>query len=78
MEKIIEYETKTIKRTYEYYCDDCGKLIMSSIEYDDGYVEEPKEFYLRNILLKGHFCKECGKKKISEAENYLRVKGFNI
>jgi len=78
MEKIIEYEIKTTTRTYEYYCDDCGKLIMKSIEFDDGWVEEPKTFYIQHVRLKGHFCKECGQKRVDKVTDYARSMGFDI
>lgn len=49
-----------------FYCDRCRKEIMVSIEYDDGYYEEPhlefKEYddIIKNVIGKNiHLCKEC-------------------
>lgn len=81
MEKV-----KTIYKTtreHTFYCDKCNSLILSSIEYDDGYYEEPYRavcgFYLANDFLEKDFgclCKECLKKEIEEHKKLLISVGF--
>ena len=64
MEKIEEVYVPRDKHIF--YCDKCNKLIMESIEYDDGYYEEPNfEFKEYNDVIKMclgtniHLCKKC-------------------
>lgn len=70
--------TKSVRPFHSFYCDECGDLIMELLEYDDGYYESFKKFYLHGIYLKGNYCKECGKKKIEEATLYLKSMGFDV
>lgn len=49
-----------------FYCDKCRKEILSSIEYDDGYYEEPDlkfneyDDIIKQVIGKDtHLCKEC-------------------
>ena len=56
---------------YKFYCDDCGKLIMTSWEYDDGYYATPDKFTVYGNEIKGDYCKECGTKRLNEIKAYL-------
>lgn len=66
----------TIKHLFQ--CDDCGKFLLESTEYDDGYYEEPKPFYIQHVMLKGHYCEECGRKRVNDVIAYARSKNFDI
>lgn len=72
--KIIKEQVTTEKITHVFYCDDCGKLIMSSSEYGDGYYECPNEFTIcGNRRIEGHYCNNCGNKRVHDIEAYLRA-----
>lgn len=44
MHKQIKRKKEIIKITHEFYCDNCGKFLGSSEEWDDGYYEELGSF----------------------------------
>lgn len=54
---------------------------MSSEEFDDGYIPEPKEpnyqLYLNKwFKYNGHLCNQCWKKKIDIIIDFLKENGF--
>lgn len=63
---------------HSFYCDDCGKFLFTSTEYDDGYYEEPRSFNIQHVKLKGHYCDECGLKRVNDVIVYARNKNFDI
>ena len=66
-----EEEVVTTQTCHKFYCDDCGKLIMESWEYDEGYYARPDEFTVYNNKINGDYCKECGTKRVDEIRAYL-------
>jgi hypothetical protein len=77
-EKYEEVATAIIMRKHNFFCDDCGKFLLSSTEYDDGYYMKPKEFYIQHVKLKGFYCEECGTKRCNDVIAYARSKNFDI
>lgn len=77
-----EIRTTTYKTDVDvqhtFYCDDCGKFLLSSTECEDGYYEEPRTFNIQHVKLKGHYCDECGLKRVNDVIAYARSKNFNI
>ena len=72
MEKEVKESVRRIETTHEFYCDECGKYLGRSEEYEDGYyykIGEYKWAYHERecgwLHKKGNYCKEC-KEKISE------------
>lgn len=72
---------KTTKNMYEYYCDNCGKLIGTSLEYDDGWVEPLGEF-VQEVNIDGWYklekclCDECARKETERIIKTLKCLGF--
>lgn len=69
------------KRTHWFCCDECGKYLGQSLEYDDGWYEEIGVFELKcyintNYILHKYLCKECEGKLLLEIERDLRRLGF--
>lgn len=70
MEKIEKEIAREEQVYHTFYCDKCGKYLLTSIEYEDGYYCEPNhtkmEIYLFGkwfYLDKGIYCVECEAKK---------------
>jgi hypothetical protein len=78
MEKIEEHEITEIQITHEFYCDDCGKFLLKSNEYEDGYYDKPDKYYIQHVKLKGHYCAECGTKRVNKVIEFARENGFDI
>ena len=79
MEKTEVKKIEVEEVTHSYYCDDCGKLLLSSVEHDDCYHAEPPRFYLSSgICLEGHYCNDCGMKRIRDALSYLKSNNFSV
>lgn len=77
-ETITEDKIQIIQSTHKFYCDGCGTHLLDSVEYSDGYYEEPKKFYIQHVRLKGHYCEKCGNERVSDVIKYARNKGFAI
>lgn len=65
---VEEIATKTIKiekNIHNFYCDDCGKHLGASEEYDDGYCEPLGQIELAYHTPRGwyslnkHLCDNC-------------------
>lgn len=72
--------TKTI---HKIYCDDCGKFITSSVEYDDGYYKNPADFSCSiytddRYTLEKELCEECKQKYYTKIRNALLEIGFKV
>lgn len=72
---------KTTKKMYEYYCDNCGKLIGTSLEYDDGWVEPLGEFVQKVYIgswyeLKKCLCDACARKEKEKIITTIQSLGF--
>ena len=76
----IREEIKTVisRYSHNFFCDDCGMLILQSTEFEDGYYSEPMGFSVKNIKLNGHYCKECGKARVKRVIEYARSQNFDI
>lgn len=44
MQKQIKTKKEIVQVTHEFYCDNCGKFLGSSKEWDDGYYKEYGSF----------------------------------
>ena len=77
-EVLKEIEKTDTITNHTFYCDDCGKYLLTSQEYDDGYYEEPRTFNIQHVKLKGHYCDECGLKRVNDVIAYARSKNFDI
>lgn len=78
MDKTTETKRVITDKWHEYYCDDCGKLLMKCREWDDGYIPEPKSFYIQHVKLKGHHCEECANRRIDEVVKFVNKMGFDL
>ncbi len=71
-----------VRRIHEFYCDDCGCLVGTSHEYEDGYYEQPgrcvyKVYLGGNWLIKeATFCDDCGNKFEHALKSTLINLGF--
>ena len=94
MEKIKEEIVQRTSRTHEFYCDNCGEFLGSTIEYDDGYAPEINN-YIASInipldcnhgigaksayySLNKHYCNSCLNDFISKIHNVLINFGFTV
>lgn len=78
--------TRSVKRlSCDYYCDCCGKLIGTGVEYDDGYIPVP--FGVNHIrftitemekrfVYDRQFCNECAEEQINKVFTALKDIGF--
>ena len=69
------------ERTHWFYCDECGKYLGESHEYDDGWYETFGKFELsiymdRKYNLHKYLCEICKHKLMLEIEENLRRLGF--
>lgn len=81
--KIVE--VKEIRNLHIFHCEKCGKKIMESMEYDDGYYETPawldESIFVgannkRYIYQVGFLCEDCLKKATDELVEKLSNIGF--
>lgn len=81
MEKIKE-TVKEVKDTeHFFYCDECGKYLGSSKEYDDGWYQKLGEFELKIYIdnwyrLKKCLCDDCKYRILENLKIDLGVLGF--
>lgn len=82
MHKIEQISKTIIQDIHHFYCDDCGKHLGSSQEYDDGWYEELGEFELKMRLPQGCYilkkclCDECKEKYPVKLQSILEDIGF--
>ncbi len=81
MEKHINVKKIMNIDEVEFYCDDCGKFLGKSEEYDDGYYEKLGEFEVKFNFngwykLEKHLCDECKEKETKKIEKSLKELGF--
>ena len=83
MEKEIRRKIEKVEIQHDFYCDKCGKKVLSSIEYDDGYYDEPEEEIIYKIIIehdwyfyKKCLCKECKEESVKKLINELKKIGF--
>lgn len=78
-------EIKETRQKHIFHCEKCGKKIMESIEYDDGWYEEPdwidedifvKANNKRYIYQAGFFCEKCLEEATNELVDKLLSIGF--
>lgn len=81
MERLESKETTTYYHTF--YCDECGKELGTSEEYDDGYYDEYGSFELSFNLeddgwyrVKKCLCEECKEKYLANLIDTLKKYGF--
>ena len=82
MDRVKDEQITVTHRVHEFYCDDCGKLLGSCVECDDGYYKqfgeyERSAFVSRNRMkLKKHLCDKCALAMTQKIEAALRELGF--
>jgi len=78
MEKINYVEKTEVVTMHEFYCDECGCLLGSSEEWDDGYYEEIGEvsWSFGNFEKNGHYCDKCKEKVWNKLKKTLKGLGF--
>ena len=79
----IKSTIKTIeKRQHLFYCDECGKYLGASTEYDDGYYQTYGDFRLKFCVVDNWyrvtkcFCDDCREKFINNVKTNLTNMGF--
>lgn len=76
MEKVKEYEVRKQSRVHEFYCDNCGKYLGGSEEYEDGYYKTPFNYEYR-VLLNSKWYKNkrtlCDYCKLKFEEKYIET-----
>lgn len=82
----MEKETRTIYQKelieHSFYCDECGKHLGTSREYDDGWYEMFGKLELRFNIVNGWyhinkcFCEDCKNKFLSKIKVALKDIGF--
>lgn len=81
MEKAKEI-IKEIKRyEHSFYCDECGKYLGTSQEYDDGWYKSFGEFEIKFYIdewyrIRKHLCDECRRSFIENLKVALKNMGF--
>ena len=83
MQKIQTKKVEKIENLYEFYCDHCNKYLGTSIQFNDGYIEELGK-YETHMYLNGkgwlHYettlCDDCKDKTINNIYNSLKNLGF--
>ena len=75
----VEIRTKEV-RTHHFYCDDCGKYLGESREYDDGWYEDLGEFNMRfgEYSISKHLCDDCREKFYVKLNKSLLDLGFEM
>lgn len=81
MEKHIEVKKNATANEIEFYCDDCGKFLGKTEEYDDGCYEELGKFMVEFYFdewykLEKHLCNECKEKESKKLKETLNELGF--
>ena len=75
---------KTIRgdrKAHNFFCDNCGKELGSSVEYDDGYYAQCGEYEQKIYIddwyeIKANYCKDCAEKKTQEIISAIKAIGF--
>ena len=68
--------------SHSFYCDNCGKYLGVTEEYEDGWYEELGECELSFHLPDGRYrdkkclCDDCKEKYLAELSNSLKRLGF--
>ena len=74
-------EIPTTKTVHHIYCDECGRFITQSTEYDDGYFSNPADFSCSFFFFLGYtfekeLCEECIQKFYTKMADMLLKMGF--
>lgn len=78
----VNCTTQTVEVvTHEFYCDDCGKHLGTSEEYDDGWYDEIGMFQLvipvdGRLHLEKYLCDNCREKFLNDFKATLENMGF--
>ena len=90
MEKTTKVSKTVVREEHSFYCDDCGKHLGTSQEYEDGYYQTFGEFEQSFCLkhsnmwngksewfeLKKCLCDECKEKTLLRIKSALLDLGF--
>ena len=78
MDKIETFERVVEERIHHFFCDDCGKFLGESKEWEDGYYEELGIFSTRygSYHIKKHLCDKCRDKFDDKIIQTLTDLGF--
>ena len=74
----MKYSQITINNDlHTFYCDECGEEIMKVTQYP-GYIPQPDKYGIRDVYLKGDYCKKCAKKRIKQVIDLAKSLDFDI
>ena len=82
MEKVETKIRQVEDRTHYFYCNDCGALLGTSHEYNDGWYEEVGKFELKWFTpdgwykLEKYLCTSCKNKFLTRVYDTLEFAGF--
>ena len=81
MEKTMDTEQFILRTHHMFYCDECGKYLGESQEYDDGWYDSIGEFETSYYLngwyrMQKCLCDNCKKEIISKITSALQDLGF--
>ena len=80
----IEYKSREVKvPIHKFYCDECGKYLGESVEYDDGYYKTYGDYEVNfgfdhPYILKKCLCDKCVKEKNDQILHALKDLGFKL
>ena len=84
MEKVETKVIQTEEITHNFYCDECGAHLGSSVEWDDGYYQGFGGFELKMHTSRGWyeikrcFCDTCRDKFLNKVYASLEAAGFEL
>lgn len=81
MEKTREIIKEVKQYEHSFYCDECGKHLGTSTEYDDGWYQDFGELEIKIYIdgwyrIKKCLCDNCRYNFIEKLKTYLGVLGF--
>ena len=81
MEKTKEIVREIKKYEHSFYCDECGKHLGTSIEYDDGWYQDFGEFEIKIYIngwyhIKKCLCDKCRYEFVEKLKTDLYKLGF--
>lgn len=81
MEKTKEVIKEVKIYEHSFYCDECGKYLGTSQEYEDGWYKDIGELEMKFYIdgwytIRKHLCGECRKSFISNLKVSLLNMGF--
>lgn len=83
MSELVVMNARTVMdKVHKFYCDDCGKYLGYTTEFDDGYYSRIGDLSLGFHTPRGwrtikkYFCDDCRENFLSELDDSLLHLGF--